>query len=57
LLKSLGEVTQEGEDLLWCKGFGLPVTKLSRKLGEKMGVIPERVFFSSSSCGIQEKTW
>jgi hypothetical protein len=56
LLESLGEVAQEGEDLLWGKGFGLPVTKLGRKLGEKVKVIPERVFFSSSSCGIQEKT-
>jgi hypothetical protein len=49
-------VAQEGEDLLWGKGFGLPVTKLGRKHGEKMKVIPESVFFSSSSCGIQEKT-
>jgi hypothetical protein len=55
LLESLGEVAQEGEDLLWGKGFGLPVTKLGRELGEKMNVIAERVFFSSSSCGIQEK--
>jgi len=57
LLESLSEVTQEGEDLLWGKGFGLPVTKLGREFGEKMKVIPERVFFSSSSCGIQEKTF
>jgi len=29
---------------------------LRRELGEKVEVIPERVFFSSSSCGNQEKT-
>jgi hypothetical protein len=56
LLKSLGQVPQEGQDLLRGKGLYLPVTELGRKLGEKMEVIPERVFFSSSSCGNQEKT-
>jgi len=56
LFESLSEVAQEGEDLLRGKGFCLPVTKLGRKLGEKMEVIPERVFFSNSSCGNQEKT-
>jgi hypothetical protein len=56
LLESLSEVTQEGQDLLWGKGFCLPVTKQGRKLGEKVDVIPERVFFSNSSCGSQEKT-
>lgn len=56
LLETLGKVTQEGQHLLWGKGFGLPVTKLGRKLGEKVKVIPERVFFSSSSCGNQQKT-
>jgi hypothetical protein len=45
LLEPLGQVTQEGEDLLWGEGFCLPVTKLSRKLCEKVEVIPERVFF------------
>jgi len=56
LLESLSEVAQEGEDLLRGKGFRLPVTKLGRKLGEKVEVIPERVFFSNSSCGNLEKT-
>ena len=56
LLETLGKVTQEGQNLLWGKGFGRPVTKLGRKLGEKVEVISERVFFSSSSCGNQEKT-
>jgi hypothetical protein len=37
-------MAQEGEDLLWGKGFGRPVTKLGRKLGEKMKVIPKLVF-------------
>jgi hypothetical protein len=45
LFESLSEVAQEGEDLLRGKGFCLPVTKLGRKLGEKVEVIPERVFF------------
>jgi len=56
LFESLSEVAQEGEDLLRGKGFRFPVTKLGRKLGEKVDVIPERVFFSNSSCGNQEKT-
>jgi hypothetical protein len=56
LLESLSEVTQEGKDLLWGKGFGLPLTKLGGKLGEQMEVVPERVFFSNSSCGNLEKT-
>ena len=56
LFESLSEVAQEGEDLLRGKGFRFPVTKLGRKLGEKVDVIPERVFFSNSSYGNQEKT-
>jgi len=56
LLQALSEVTQEREDLLRGEGFCLSVTKLGGKLGKKVDVIPERVFFSSSSCGIQEKT-
>jgi hypothetical protein len=50
-------MAQEGEDLLRGKGFRFPITKLGRKLGEKVEVIPERVFFSNSSCGNLEKTW
>jgi len=57
LLKSLGQVPQEGQNLLWGEGFCLPVTKLDRKLGEQVEIIPERVFFSNSSCGNLEKTW
>ena len=56
LLEPLSEVAQEGEDLLRGQGFCLPVTKLGSKLGEKVVVIPERVFFWNSSCGNLEKT-
>ena len=55
LLETLGKVAQEGEDLLWGEQFCLPVTELGGKLGEKVQVVPERIFFSSSSCGSQEK--
>jgi hypothetical protein len=57
LLGSLGEVAQEGENLLWGQGFGLPITNFAGKFGKKVEVIPERVFFSNSSCGNLEKTW
>jgi len=56
LLEPLSEVAQEGEDLLRGQGFCLPVTKLGSKLGEKVVVIPERVFFWNSFCGNLEKT-
>ena len=57
LLGSLGQVTQEGQDLLRGRRFQFPVTKLDGKCGEKVEVVPERVFFSNSSCGNLEKTW
>jgi hypothetical protein len=36
LLGSLGEVTQERQDLLRGKGFRFPITKLDRKFDEKV---------------------
>ena len=55
MLGALGEVTQEGQDLLRGQGVHLSVTELGRKRGEQVEVIFERVFFSNSSCGSQEK--
>ena len=54
MLKSLGQVPQEGQDLLWGEGFCFPVTKLGRKLGEQVEIIPERVFFRIHSVVIQK---
>ena len=55
-MKSFGEAAQEGEGFLRCQGFCLPLTELVGELGEKMEVVPERVFFSNSACGNLEKT-
>jgi hypothetical protein len=48
-------VAQEGEDFLRGKGLYLPVTELGRKLGEKVEVIPERVFFRIHPVVIQKR--
>jgi hypothetical protein len=56
LLGPFGVVTQEGQDLFRGDGFPLPVTELGGEPCQKVFVVPERVFFSSSSCGNPENT-
>jgi hypothetical protein len=56
LLGSLGEIAQEGQDLLLGQGARFPITELGGKSCENVFIVPERVFFSSSSCGSLEKT-
>jgi hypothetical protein len=56
LLGPFGVVTQEGQDLFRRDGVPLPVTELAGKSCQKVFVVPERVFFSSSSCGNPENT-
>ena len=56
LLGPFGVVTQEGQDLFRGDGFPLPVTELAGKPCQKVFVISERVFFSSSSCGNPKNT-
>jgi len=45
LLGSLGEVTQERQDLLRGQGFRFPITELEREFSENESVVPARVFF------------
>jgi hypothetical protein len=56
LLGSFGVVTQEGQNLFRGDGCPLPVTELGGEPCQKVFVVPERVFFSSSSCGNPEST-
>jgi hypothetical protein len=49
-----GVVAQEGQDIFRGDGFPLPVTELGREPCQKVFVVSERVFFSSSSCGNPE---
>ena len=51
LPSSFGEAAQKGEDLLRGQGIPSPFTELGGKFCEKVFVIPDCVFFSSSSCG------
>jgi hypothetical protein len=48
---SFGETTQEGEDFLRGQGISFSVTELGGKLSKKVFIVPDCVFFSSSSCG------
>jgi len=56
LLGPFGVVNQEGQDIFRGNRFPLPVTELGGKSCQKVFVVSERVFFSSSSCGSPENT-